>query len=236
MLNKSILSKIRKLAFQIDWDIAFNGKSKGNKHLFRIVKIAKFLAKKTGANLFIVEAGALLHDTALPFGNDSNYKHTKKRAINLLQRFNLTQSELDKIADCVASHEGTVKPKTLEAKVVHDADVLEKSSILGIIRHTWKLVNLKKINGDKITNKEVKEILQHLKWRRARLQITISKELSQRLDANLDTDQVKKIIQKTAKLAEEAIVTEKIVTALYKQLNSNQLSILKSQLDLKYLQ
>ena len=58
MLNKNILLKIKKLALKIDHDIAFGGKSKGNKHLLRVVRIAKFLARKAGANESIAVAGA----------------------------------------------------------------------------------------------------------------------------------------------------------------------------------
>jgi len=146
MLNKNTLQKIKKLALKTDHNVAFSGKSKGNKHLLRVVLIAKFLAQKTGADESIVVAGAFLHDTALPSGNDYNYLKNKKIAKDLLKHFNLSQIELEGIVECVASHEGITNPKTLEAKVVHDADVLEKLGFLGIIRHTWKLTNSGKIN------------------------------------------------------------------------------------------
>ena len=94
MLNKNTLIKIKKLALKIDHDVAFDGKSKGNKHLFRVVRIAKFLSQKTEADLFIVVAGALLHDTALPSGNDYNYLKNKKIVKKLLKTFNLSPDEL----------------------------------------------------------------------------------------------------------------------------------------------
>lgn len=235
MRNKNILLKIRELALRIDWDDAFTGKSKGNRHLFRITKIAKFLAKKTGANLFIVEAGALLHDISLPYGQDVNYQQNKQRLVKLLRPFKLTQLELNNIAECVASHEGTVKPKTLEAKVVHDADVLEKAGILGIVRHTWKLTNLKKINPDKINSETVHGILCHIKWRSKRLQIPLAKVINQYLSVHIASNQAKKIVAKTAKLAKQGIVTEKIAGLLAKELTDIQRNRLKEQLSLSYL-
>jgi len=87
MLNKNTLQKIKKLALKTDHNIAFGGKSKGNKHLLRVVRVAKFLAQKTGADEHVAVAGAFLHDTALPSGNDYNYLKNKKIVKKLLRPF-----------------------------------------------------------------------------------------------------------------------------------------------------
>ena len=83
MLDKKTLQKIRNIALTVDHDAAFGGKSKGNKHLQRVVRIAKFLARAEGANISITEAGAFLHDTALPSGNDYEYARDEKTALAL---------------------------------------------------------------------------------------------------------------------------------------------------------
>lgn len=235
MLNKNTLLKIKKLALKIDYDISFGGKSKGNQHLIRVVRIAKFLAQKTGADPLIVEAGALLHDTALPSGNDCDYQQNKKVVKNLLKSFNFPGTELNKIAECVASHEGTVKPKTLEAKIIHDADVLEKVGILGVIRHTWKMANLKKLNYEMVTNQDVKEILEHIKCRSKKLQTPLAKKISKYLAINLDRQKAKAIISLGASLAVQGVITEKIATVVHKHLNQKQSQKLKEQLSLGYL-
>lgn len=235
MLNKNTLLKIRKLALKIDWDVSFKGESKGNKHLFRIVKIAKFLAERTNANLLIVEAGALLHDTNLPSENDYNYQRNKQTVKKLLKSFNLTESELNGIAECAASHEGIIKPKTLEAKIVHDADVLEKSGMLGIIRHTWKLTNLKKIKSSNIDSQTAQKILDHIRWRGKMLQIPLAQKLYEYLDVSVRKKRLTGMVRKTAELAEQGIVTEKIADLLSKELSNDQRAKLKQQLNLTYL-
>lgn len=235
MLNKNTLLKIKKLALKIDHDVAFGGKSRGNKHLLRVVKVAKFLAQKTGADESIVVAGAFLHDTALPSGNDYNYLKNKKIVKDLLKHFNLSQNELDGIAECVASHEGIVNPKTLEAKVVHDADALEKAGLLGIIRHTWKMANLKKINHKMIENNDVKIIFNHIEWRRKRLQIPLAKKIGKYLAAPTDKQKVKIMVTLSAGMAFGGVVTEKIVVALRKHLNKKWNEKLREQLNLGYL-
>ncbi len=229
------LQKIKNLALKIDNDIAFGGKSKGNKHLLRVVKVAKFLAQKTGADLFISIAGAYLHDTALPSGNDYNYKNNKEIVKDLLKSFTISKKELDGIAECVASHEGTFKPKSLEAKVVHDSDVLEKTGLLGIIRHTWKLTNSGKINHKNITDKDVKLVIDHIDWRRKKLQTPIAKKIAKFLTIPINKEKAKIIVSISSELAFNSVVTEKIAVALRKHLNKKENEKLKEQLNLAYL-
>jgi len=235
MTNKNTLQKIKNLALKIDNDIAFGGKSKGNKHLLRVVRVAKFLAQKTGADLFVSVAGAYLHDTALPSGNDYNYKNNKEIVKNLLKPFNLSQDELDGIAECVASHEGTAKPKSLEAKVVHDADVIEKTGLLGIIRHTWKLTNSGKINHKTITDKDVKIVIDHIDWRRKKLQTPIAKKIAKFLTIPVSKEKSKVIVSISSNLAFNSVVTEKIAVVLKKHLNKKENEKLREQLNLAYL-
>lgn len=235
MIRQDILFKIKKLALKIDHNIAFSGKSKGNKHLLRVARIAKFLAQKTGADLFITVAGALLHDTALPSGNDYNYLQNKKIVKDLLKPFNLSRDELNRIAECAASHEGTTNPKTLEAKVVHDADVLEKVGILGIIRHTWKMTNSKKLDYKIITDQDVKKILDHIRWRSKKLQTPVARKVARYLTVPVSRKKAKTIISLTARMAFDAVITEKIATTIYEHLNKIQKEKLKGQLNLAYL-
>lgn len=233
--KKDTLKKIKNLALKIDHDVAFGGKSKGNKHLFRVVRVANFLADKMEADKFTVTAGAFLHDTALPSGNDYDYTKNKNIVKKLLVPFNLPKNELAKIVECVASHEGTTKLKSLEAKIVHDADVLEKTGLLGIIRHTWKLTNSRKIDHKNIKEKDVKKILDHIKWRNRKLQTPIAKKIAKYLVAPINKQKAKIIISLTASMAFNGVVAEKIAVIISKHLNQKQNEKLKKQLSLSYL-
>src|SRR3989338_2709918 len=217
MLNKNTLLKVKRLALKIDHDVAFAGKAKGNRHLWRVVKLAKYMAKRLGANVSIVEAGAWLHDTALPSGNDYDCEKNRKIAKDILTDLHLSAEDSLMIAECVASHEGTSKPKILEAKIVHDADVLEKTGILGIIRHTWKLANSGKISADNITKKDVREILNHLKWRSKKLQTSMGKNIHSYLSVPITVTKAENIISTVAKKAINGIVTEEIASSIYKK-------------------
>lgn len=229
------LKKIEKLAIKIDWDQSFGGKSRGNRHLSRVILIADFLAKSLKANKSIVRAGALLHDVALPTGNDYDYEENKKIVLRLLEQFAISVSDRNAIAECVASHEGTMKPKTLEAKIVHDADVLEKSGILGIIRHTWKMTNLFGLKSGIIGNKEAQKIIQHIRWRHKLLCTPLARTLHKHIHEEIKGKTLVKFVRRTAVLAEKGVITEKIAVQLAHTLTVSQRRKLKEQLTVSYL-
>ncbi len=235
MLNKKVLQKIRKIALDVDHNAAFGGKSKGNKHLERAVRIALFLAKKSGADLNITEASTWLHDTALPTGNDYDPEKNRRVVRRLLKGVNLTPVEVARIAECAASHEGTKAPSSLESKIVHDADVIEKTGILGLIRHTWKLTNSGKLDPEHVTGADVRAILNHIAWRKKQLRLPLSKKLAQRVEAKPAKKQAKQIVATVARLAQRGVITEVIATKLSKELSASQRASLKSQLSLAYL-
>ncbi len=236
MLDKKTLKKIEKLALKIDWDQSFGGKSKGNKHLSRVILIADFLAERLGADRAIVRAGALLHDVALPTGNDYDYGKNKKIALKLLKQFPVSITDRNAIAECVASHEGTMKPKTLEAKIVHDADVLEKSGILGIIRHTWKMTNLFGLKSTSISHQEAQEIIEHIRWRRKQLCTPLAKKLYRHVHEEIKREKLLKFIRSVSELADRGSVTEKIAVRLADMLTPTQRRKLKEQLTVTYPQ
>lgn len=233
MINKSILQKIKQHAIQIDWDQAFAGKSKGNRHLWRIVGIANWLAQKEHADLSIVEAGAWLHDIALPTGDDEDYQKNIQLTLDLLEPLGISKKEAQRVAECVATHEGIVKPKNLEAQIVHDADVLEKVGILGLIRHTWKLTNSGKIDPQKITDEKVKEVIDHIRWRLRQLQTKSAKKLAKTLHLPLSFAKTRELIRQISPLAAKGIITEKIAQAIFPSLSNEQQQSLKKQLGIK---
>ncbi len=234
-MNSATKEIIKKIALDIDHNVAFGGKSKGNKHLLRVVRIARFLATNSEADVDIAVAGAFLHDTALPSGNDYRYENNKRIVRKLLRPLNLSQDERNAIAECAASHEGTVRPKTLEAKVVHDADVLEKVGLLGIIRHTWKLTNSKKLNPDAITAKDVDLVVKHISWRYKKLQTPMARKIANYLTIPIDKRQAKILVETASALSIQGVVTEKIATVVRKHLTSRQYRKLREQLTLTYL-
>ena len=106
-------------------------------HTLRVVKLAKQIAQEENANQDIVVLAALLHDV-----DDiklSPKTHAKKEnARKFLYENNLDDSTIDLICNIISevSYKGTesVPSKTLEGRIVQDADRLDAIGAIGIAR------------------------------------------------------------------------------------------------------
>ena len=238
MLNQETLQKIKEFAVAGDWDAAFQGASRGNQHLFRMVTVAIFLAEQLDADKALVEASAWLHDFPLTSGLDYDHDRNEKVTNEILDNFSLTEEEKNQIAICAAGHEGTGEMKSLEAQIVHDADVLEKTGILGIIRHTWKLVH----SDDSsiiVSDAELSKIVsEHLQWRAGRLQTTLAKDIHSYLVNGIDMSigNMQRMITIIKPLAQKDMITENIAKELEKILAEYEIQKLREQLSLEYLE
>lgn len=238
MLDQPTLNKIKKEAIHLDWDIAFNGKSKGNRHLFRVVKISKYLAKEEGADIKVCTAGAWMHDAGLIAGNDDDPQKVRRIVEEILKKIGVEGVDLSRIADCAEAHEGISTALSLEAKVIHDADVLDKAGILGVIRHCWKIVNM--INPNATTQEIYQTIKSHLKDREHRLYTDTAKKIIKILTVQLDElmnspETAQDLIGQISILARRGIISDKIAMKLIKQDVRGITRNLESQLRCDYL-
>jgi hypothetical protein len=234
---RSDLEKIASIAIDIDHKMAFGGRSIGNMHLSRVVKIALFLCEKLGADRDVVEVAAYLHDAALPTENDHDYESNKILISEILIKSGIVLNTefINKVAEAAASHEGTVSPKTLEAKIVHDADVIEKTGLLGVIRHTWKLTNHRKIDPFNISDEDVALIIDHIKWRQSVLQTDIARTIATRNSNVVSFKSLRNVIPVISRLAASGVITEKIAEEIAPLVTENEKASLQGQLSLMML-
>jgi uncharacterized protein len=217
MITQEIIDQIKDDAIYIDWNIAFNGKAKGNQHLFRVAIIAKFLAEKEGAQEEICEAGAWLHDISLVDGNDDDPIKVRASVEKFLAPLQLDNESKRRIAECAETHEGAGVAVSIEAKIVHDADALDKMGLLGVIRHTWKIVNL--IEPD-ASPKQVFLLLQkHLKARKEKLYTETARKLVRKLNGSLyqffeNETNALKMLEDAMKHAKSGITSDDIAKGL----------------------
>jgi len=109
-------------------------------HIERVWGIAKQIATKENANVFITELGALLHDIADHKFVEDFEKESITRTTQILSLFNeITTDEINEVIHIVlnCSYKGGVgenKMKSLEGKIVQDADKLDAIGAIGIAR------------------------------------------------------------------------------------------------------
>jgi uncharacterized protein len=109
-------------------------------HTLRVWKMAKKIGKEEGANLFVVELAALLHDIAdWKFQDGGDDSVGAMIAKEWLEKFNVDKEIISHICNIITgiSFKGAgVKDKleSIEGKVVQDADRLDGIGAMGISR------------------------------------------------------------------------------------------------------
>jgi hypothetical protein len=85
------------------------------------------------ANAEITLAGVLLHDIGYFYGNLKKHAHLgAERCVELLVEHGYGEEEVAAIRHCIVAHDPAsgVLPETIEAKIVYDADMLDKADIV----------------------------------------------------------------------------------------------------------
>lgn len=104
-------------------------------HMERVARMAKAIAVKENADLFICEAAGWIHDV----GDQKLFSDTDKELMELnvfLQSIDCTQVQIDNIHSAhkdISFSKGNT-PVTLEGKIVQDADRLDALGAIGIAR------------------------------------------------------------------------------------------------------
>lgn len=117
------------------------GESSGHDwwHAYRVWKLAQKIGALEGADSFVVELAALLHDIADWKFHDGDETVGPKTAAVWLEGLSVSKNVIDHVCDIIQTVSfkgaGVVTPmKTLEGKVVQDADRLDAIGALGIAR------------------------------------------------------------------------------------------------------
>lgn len=108
-------------------------------HIYRVWTIAKEIALKENANIFIVELAALLHDIADWKFNDGNEDIGSLIATQWLSQFDISPIEIKHVSDIIrtVSFKGAkvkVEMQSIEGEIVQDADRIDALGAIGIAR------------------------------------------------------------------------------------------------------
>jgi uncharacterized protein len=109
-------------------------------HIMRVYKNAKLIGQREGTNMEILLPAVLLHDLVVyPKGSDKSSKSSDESADlaeNILQSYNYPQDKINQICDCIRAHSYSKRliPRSLERKILQDADRLDALGAIGIAR------------------------------------------------------------------------------------------------------
>ena len=108
-------------------------------HVLRVLALVRRIGPAEGADMRILDLAALLHDIARAEEAHSGVDHAlagAEQARQLLQEWDYEKEIVDAVAAAIASHRfrNDIAPKTLEARILYDADKLDAIGAIGIGR------------------------------------------------------------------------------------------------------
>jgi len=115
-----------------------NDLAHGWEHVQRVYRLALHIAQQEGADPFIVGVAALLHDLGR-LTHDETRHHADLSVIHareLLTRHQVPPDKQEAILHAIDAHSFSkgLQPRTLEARIVRDADRLDSLGAIGILR------------------------------------------------------------------------------------------------------
>jgi uncharacterized protein len=163
-MKKETLQKIKKIVKE-----KMRGVSPSHdfSHVIRVYNLCLSIAKaERKVNLEVLKIAALLHDIARrkedldKIGKIDHAILSAKMAEKILKDLGFPKEKIEKIKHCIKTHrfKGRLKPKTIEAKILFDADKLDVCGAIGITRSAcWVGENKAKIYSDIPLSKYIKE-------------------------------------------------------------------------------
>ncbi|WP_048093028.1 HD domain-containing protein [Geoglobus acetivorans] len=103
-------------------------------HVERVKKLALFIAEREGGDRDVIRIAAELHDIAR---NEENHAiRGAEIARNILVEKGYSEDFVERVCHCIEAHSfsGGIRPKTLEAKILSDADKLDAMGLIGVAR------------------------------------------------------------------------------------------------------
>lgn len=119
-------------------------------HFLRVERIAKRIATEENADLEIIEAECLLFDVARMMEDrgeiQDHAEEGAKIAQKILTEVEFPQDKIDAVCYAISVHRRStgINPKTIEAKILQDADYLDAMGAIDIIRVVTSSLQSKK--------------------------------------------------------------------------------------------
>ena len=130
--------------------LGFDDPAHGWDHIKRVYRLALRIAEHENADAFIVGMAALMHDIG-HLSTDTSLHHadlSMSMAGELLLAYDVSNGTREAILHAIAAHSFSlgIEARTLEAKVVRDADRLDSLGAIGILR--WAITGAVRRTGE----------------------------------------------------------------------------------------
>ncbi len=108
-------------------------------HVKRVLRLVERVGRAEKGDIEVLRAAALLHDIGRADENRTGKCHAENGALmarQILHDCGFPESKIEAVLHCIGSHRfrGNLKPRSLEAKILFDADKLDAIGATGIAR------------------------------------------------------------------------------------------------------
>ena len=130
----------KKLKDEVQKRLVKNDPAHDFEHIMRVYKIAERIGKKEKANMKLVRASVLLHDIVSYPKSDKRSKRASTKsalqAAKILKKQGYDSHEIGIITEAIREHSFSkdMVPRTMEGKILQDADRLDALGAIGIAR------------------------------------------------------------------------------------------------------
>lgn len=118
-------------------------------HQLRLYALAKLLAQDYAHDDDVIHAAAWLHDLGVFAGHRpedlaqleawDNVAYAMHRSPDLLEGWGFPKTKIPAVIEAIRTHQPFAQPATREARILHDADILEQLGAVGILRVVSKV-------------------------------------------------------------------------------------------------
>ena len=134
------IEKLEKYIINYVYNILKNDKVHGFEHTMRVYNLALRIARKyDNVNITVLKLACLLHDVGRPLENKLKKHHaiiSAEMAEKILKNFNVNDKIIKEVKHAILAHSFSlgIKPQSIEAKILSDADKLDAIGAIGIAR------------------------------------------------------------------------------------------------------
>ncbi|MFQ6088366.1 MAG: HD domain-containing protein [Candidatus Methanofastidiosia archaeon] len=136
-------------------------------HTLRVLNLCMHIGENEGASLKVLRFAALLHDVGRQEADERKVDHAElgaEIARSFLEKKGFDKGFIEKVTSCILTHRfrGENIPKTLEAKILYDADKLDAVGAIGIARaYSYAGENSQKLYSDFDESYRITKIIDH---------------------------------------------------------------------------
>ena len=176
---KAIIANVRSFAYE-------NSKKDdihGFKHTERVLKQSLEIGTSLNANLTVIKIATLLHDVGRYLKKEDEVKNHAEISAGIAERFiyknnfNIAKEDIKNILHSIRSHSfsNEIIPKTLEAKILSDADKLDAIGAIGLYRTIGFTLR---------NNGGIEQVIKHLENKilnlKDRMYLEVSKQIAEK--------------------------------------------------------